>query len=62
MMIEDELLIAYADGECDAASRALVEQALAEDPALRERLEQHRRVAARLTAHFGPLAEAPMPR
>lgn len=60
-MIEDDLLIAYADGECDDADRARVERALAEDPALRERLEQHRRVAARLNAHFGPVAEAPVP-
>lgn len=61
MMIEDELLIAYADGECGDADRVKVEQALANDPALRERLEQHRRLAARLNAHFGPIAEAPVP-
>lgn len=60
-MIEDELLIAYADGECGDADRKRVEQALAADPALRERLERHRRVAARLNAHFGPTAEAPVP-
>jgi anti-sigma-K factor RskA len=61
MMIEDELLIAYADGECDDADRARVEQALATDPDLRARLEQHRRLAARLSAHYGPVAEAPVP-
>jgi AcrR family transcriptional regulator len=60
-MIEDELLIAYADGECSDADRKLVEQALADDPALRERLEQHRRLAARVAAHFAPIAEAPVP-
>lgn len=60
-MIEDELLIAYADGECSEAERAQVEQALAEDPALRERLERHRRVAARLGVHYGPIVEAPVP-
>jgi len=60
-MIEEELLIAYADGECSDADRARVEQALAEDPALREQLAQHRRVAMRLNAHFGPVAEAPVP-
>lgn len=61
MMIEDELLVAYADGECGEADRAKVEQALANDPALRERLEQHRRLAARLNARYGPVAEAPVP-
>lgn len=60
-MIEDELLIAYADGECGEADRAHVERALANDPALRERLERHRRLAARLNAHYGPVAEAPVP-
>lgn len=61
MTIDDELLMAFADGECSDADRARVERALADDPALRERLEQHRRLAARLTAHFGPVAEAPVP-
>lgn len=60
-MIDDALLIAYADGECDAADRARIEQALADDPALRERLEQHRRIAVRLNAQYGPIAEAPVP-
>lgn len=61
MRIDDELLIAFADGECSDADRAKVERALADDPTLRERLEQHRRLAARLSAHFGPVAEAPVP-
>ena len=61
MTIDDERLIAYADGECGAAERAEVERALADDPALRERLETHRRLAARLSGHYGPVAEAPVP-
>jgi hypothetical protein len=60
-MIDDEQLIAYADGECDAAGRAEVERALAADPTLQERLETHRRLAARLSAHYGPVADAPVP-
>lgn len=60
-MIDDELLIAYADGECGDADRERVEAALAAEPDLRERLERHRRVVARLNAHFGPTAEAPVP-
>ena len=61
MTIDDELLIAFADGECSDAERAEVERALADDPALRERLEQHRRVAARMAAHYAPMFEAPVP-
>jgi hypothetical protein len=60
-MVDDELLIAFADGECSDAERAQVEQALAEDPELRVRLEQHRRLAARLSLQYGPVAEAPVP-
>ena len=60
-MIEDELLIAYADGECSVADQLKVEQALHDDPELRARLEQHRRLAARLNAYYAPTAEAPVP-
>ena len=49
-MIEDELLIAYADGECSVSDQLKVEQALRDDPELRARLEQHRRLAARATS------------
>lgn len=61
MTIDDERLIAYADGECGEAERAEVERALAADPELRARLETHRRIAARLSGHYGPVAEAPVP-
>lgn len=60
-MIEDELLIAYADGECSVSDQLKVEQALRDDPELRARLEQHRRLAARLNAFYAPAAEPPVP-
>jgi len=60
-MIEDDLLMAYADGELDEVSRARVERAIAEDPALRGRLDQQRRLRATLAAHYGPTAEEEVP-
>lgn len=60
-MIDDDLLMAYADGELDEVSRARVERAIAEDAALRARLDQQRRLRATLAAHYGPTAEEAVP-
>ena len=61
MTIDNDLLMAFADGELDEVSRARVERAVAEDPALRARLEQQQRLRARLAAHYGPAAEEEVP-
>ena len=61
MSIDDERLMAYLDGELDAAGRAIVEEALARDEALRARLEAQRQLRDRLAAHYGPVAEEPIP-
>jgi hypothetical protein len=58
---DDDLLMAYADGELDEVSRARVERALAEDPELRARLAQQQRLRATLAAHYGPAAEEEVP-
>jgi len=60
-MTDDDLLMAYADGELDEVSRARVERAIAEDPALRARLDQQRRLRATLAAHYGPTAQEEVP-
>ena len=61
MTIDDDMLMAFVDGELDEISRARVERAAAEDPALQGRLEQQRRLRARLEAHYGPAAEEEVP-
>jgi hypothetical protein len=61
MAIDEDMLMAFADGELDEVGRARVERALAEDPALRARLEQQRRLRARLAAYYGPAAEEEVP-
>lgn len=60
-MIDDEQLMAFADGELDELSRARIERALAEHPELRARLDQQQRLRATLAAHYGPAAEEEVP-
>lgn len=42
MSISDETLMAFADGELDEATRRVVEQAVRQDPALAEKVRQHK--------------------
>jgi hypothetical protein len=55
----EETLMAYADGELDAAARAEVEAALAAHPALAARIDAHRALRARLQATYAPALEEP---
>jgi hypothetical protein len=61
MTITDEMLGAYADRALGAEEQARVDDALARDPELRARLEAHRQLGATLAAHFGPVAQEPVP-
>lgn len=61
MSFSDETLMAYADGELDAATRAAVEQAAAADPQLAQRIAQHRALRTRLRAAFEPVLAEPVP-
>lgn len=61
MAIDDDMLMAFVDGELDEVNRARVERAAAEDPALRARLEQQQGLRDRLAAHYGPVAEEEVP-
>ncbi len=60
-MINDEKLMAYADGELDAEARAEVEAAMAADPALRERVEAHRRLRTLLSGAYAGATDEPVP-
>lgn len=59
--MNDDQLMAYADGELDAARRAAVEAALAADPALAERLRRLQALRSRLRAAFDPVLDEPVP-
>lgn len=56
-----ETIAAYADGELEGEALREVEAALAADPGLIAQVEAHRALRARLSAHFAPLAELPVP-
>ncbi|MCF3642100.1 anti-sigma factor [Rhizobium sp. TRM95111] len=59
--LDDEMLMAFADGELDDDAMAKVEEAMAADPAIAERVAlfmESRTVAA---DHLKPLADEPVP-
>lgn len=57
----DDRLIAYVDGELSAPDRAAFEAEMAGDPALAERVAQHRRLAARVAGAYAPVLDEPVP-
>lgn len=61
MSITEEELAAFADGEIEGADRARVQAAVAADPALAAKVDQHRALRRALSDHFAPMltAEAP---
>lgn len=61
MTVTDEMLIAYADGEADAETRAVVEAAVAADPALAQRLAAHQAMRARFAKAFAGVMDEPVP-
>lgn len=63
MTLDDDSLMAYADGELDEAGRQAVEAAMQRDPAVALRVAQHKALRAEVFAAFAPiLDEAPPPR
>jgi hypothetical protein len=61
MTISDETLMAYADGELDAAGKASVESAMREDPQIEKRLAQHRALRQRVDAAYSAELSEPVP-
>jgi len=59
--IPDDILMAFADGELDEATRQMVEAAEREDPDVRQRLAAHRQLRARLQAAFAATLDEPVP-
>jgi hypothetical protein len=61
MNIDEEKLMAFADGELSEAERAEIERALASDAALRARVAAHTRLRERLSAAFDGTLEESVP-
>lgn len=61
MSISPEELAAFADGQLRGEAKARVAAAVAADPELARKLEAHRALAARLSAHYAPVLDRPVP-
>lgn len=61
MSYDDETLMAYADGELDAALRAKIAAAVERDPELAQRVERHRALRAKVGGAFATVLEHPVP-
>lgn len=61
MTFDRATIAAFVDGELDLVSANRLEKAMAEDAGLAKVVEAERRLRARLSAHFDPVAEEPVP-
>lgn len=61
MSISKEDIAAFADGELTGAREAEMAAAIAADSRLQRQVEAHRALKARLSGHFAPIAEEPVP-
>ncbi|MEO8019458.1 MAG: hypothetical protein ABI769_16730 [Pseudomonadota bacterium] len=61
MNYDDETLMAYADGELDAAQRAQIAAAIEKDAELGRRVERHRALRARLAGALAKVLDEPIP-
>jgi hypothetical protein len=61
MTVSDEALMAYADGEADAATRAVIEAAMRDDPEVGRRIEQHRALRQAMQGAFAAALDEPVP-
>lgn len=61
MEFSDETVMAYADGELDAATRAALEAALPHDAHLAQRVARQHALRVRLKAAFDPVIDEPVP-
>jgi anti-sigma factor RsiW len=60
--VSDETLMAYADGETDAATRAIVEAAMRDDPEVRRRVAHHQALREAVKGAFAAVIDEPVPR
>lgn len=59
--ITPEELAAWADGEIDGARGDAIAAAVSADPALQAEVDAHRALKDKLSSHFAPIAEEPVP-
>ena len=61
MNVTDEEIAAFADDELEGDRKAAVAAAIASEPALARKVEQHRALRAMLGSHFAPILQDDVP-
>ena len=61
MTFDDEMIMAYVDGECDAVTIKRIEKAMEADAALAEQVSKTRALRDKLAAFYAPVAEEAVP-
>jgi hypothetical protein len=61
MILSDETLMAYVDGELDAEARTAVDAAVAADPEVAQRLAQHKALRLSLQRTYDEVLSEPVP-
>jgi hypothetical protein len=61
MSVSDEALMAYADGEVDEATRAIIETEMRENPEIRRRIAEHRALREAMQGAFSAVLDEPVP-
>jgi len=61
MTVSDETLMAFADGEVDSATRAIVEAAMRDDPEVRRRVAHHQALRKAVKGAFAAVIDEPVP-
>lgn len=61
MTFPDEVLMAYADDELDAGTRAAVDAAMAADPEIARRIARHKALRSRFHSAFNKVLDEPVP-
>lgn len=59
--ISEEMLIAWCDGELDEVNRRRVDRAIANDPELAARVNEHQQLREMLVGHFAPIVKEDVP-
>lgn len=61
MSFDNEMIMAYVDGELDLVTAKRVERAAEQDADLARRIAEERRLKERLAGHFTPVLDDPVP-
>ncbi|MEH6757658.1 MAG: anti-sigma factor [Parasphingorhabdus sp.] len=61
MTFDNETIMTYVDGECDAVTAKRIEKAMETDANLAERVEQERALQNKLAAHYAPVMDEAIP-